>query len=165
MPATPYILACKELGGIIYLARLPQTIDANTPGIPDTTSGGPWFAVGPGLRPSIQAYYLTGSTQQYILTFDYLSHMFTRVIDTATWPPTQVNPVQVSGGPNPPSLFEYTIELAQDALSLNTVSSLASVPTGGTVFSFYNPPELQFPLLFLNPITDTYSVTIQLAPG
>lgn len=37
MPITPYILACKELGGIIYIARLPQTIDANTPGMPDTT--------------------------------------------------------------------------------------------------------------------------------
>ena len=56
--ATPYIIACKELNGIIYLARLPQTVDAQTPGVPDTGSGGPWFAVGPGIasiRPRVLA--------------------------------------------------------------------------------------------------------------
>src|SRR5271163_92155 len=152
-----WIIACKELNGVIYLSRLPQTIDAQTPGVPDTSDGGPWFAVGPGLRPSVQEY--TGT--QFILTFDYLSHMFTRVIDTATWPPTQVNPVQVSGGPNPPTAFTYTIELASDALYLSTVSQLDN----GLVQQFYNPPALKQPLLFLDPITNTYSVTIQLAAG
>jgi len=151
-----WVLASKELNGIIYLARLPKASSGNVPGVPD---GFPtnWFAVGPGLRPSVQNY---GGTQ-YILTFDYLSHLFTRVIDIATWPPTTVNPVLVSGGPNPPNPFQYTIELAQDALILKTASTEAS----GLVESFYNPPQLQFPLLFLNPVTDTYSITIQLAVG
>jgi len=129
-------ISCKELNGIVYLSRLPQTIPGNppTPGVPDTTGGpgGPWYAVGPGLRPSVQAYWLTGGTQQYVLMFDYLSHLFTRVLDTNTWPPTQVNPVLVSGGPNPPNPFTYTIELAQDALSLNVASQEAS----GLVESF-----------------------------
>src|SRR5271154_2362401 len=156
MPATPYILACKELNGIIYLSRLPQTVDANTPGIPDTGSGGPWFAVGPGLRPSIQEYYLTGSTQQYILSFDYLSHLFTRVIDTTTWPPTTVNPVAT-----PPYPGTWSIELAQDALSLKIGSILAF----GPVMAFLNPPIIQQPIIFDNPTTlpPTYSVTLTLS--
>src|SRR5271170_3826811 len=114
-----WIIACKELAGIIYLSRLPQTVDANTPGVPDTSDGGPWFPVGPGLRPSVQEYDGTS----FILQFDYLSHLFTRVIDTGTWPPTQVNPVQTSGGPNPPNPFEYNIQLATDALTLKTESN------------------------------------------
>src|SRR5271157_4613024 len=158
MPATPYILACLELNGVIYLARLPQTVDANTPGIPDTTSGGPWFAVGPGLRPSVQEYYLTGSTQQYILSFEYLSHMFTRVIDTTTWPPTTVNPVAT-----PPYPGTWSIELAQDALSLKFESNLGF----GPVNAFLNPPILVQPAVFDNPATipPTFSVTLTLDPS
>src|SRR5271170_6582699 len=121
-----WIIACKELNGVIYLSRLPQTIDAQTPGVPDTTSGGPWFSVGPGLRPSVQEY--TGT--QFILTFDYLSHMFTRVIDTATWPPTVVNPVAT-----PPYPGTWSIELPQDALLLR----IGSILSFGPVNAFLNP--------------------------
>jgi hypothetical protein len=149
---TSYILACKQLNGLIYINRLGQAINDTTPGIPDI-----WYSVGPGLRPSIQLYFGT----QYILTFEYLSHLFCRVIDTAVWPPTSVNPVAVSGGPNPPTAYTYQIELAADSLALQTKSTTAF----GLVQSFYNPVQLQQPLLFLNPITDTYSVTIQTLPG
>src|SRR5271154_3384003 len=156
-----WILACKELGGIVYLARLPQSISASTPGIPDTTSGGPWFPVGPGLNPSVQVYNGT----QWILTFTYLSHLFTRVIDdiNSVWPPTTVNPVQTSGGPNPPNPIEYNIQLSTDALTLQTQSSLM-LPTFA-VTSFYNPPIILFPLLFLDPTTSTYSVTLSPVVG
>jgi hypothetical protein len=158
--ATPFILACKELNGIIYLARLPQTVDANTPGIPDTGSGGPWFAVGPGLRPSIQEYWLTGGTQQYVLSFDYLSHMFTRVIDTTTWPPTTVNPIST---PVPYPGGAWSVQLSQDALSLKFESNL----TFGPVNAFLNPPILMQPTVFDNPATipPTFSVTLTLDPS
>ena len=156
-----WILSCKELNGVVYLARLPQSISASTPGIPDTTSGGPWFPVGPGLNPSVQVYNGT----QWILTFTYLSHLFTRVVDdiNSVWPPTTVNPVQTSGGPNPPNPIEYNIQLSTDALTLQTQSNV----TLGTfaVASFYNPPIILFPLLFLDPVTSTYSVMLQPISG
>lgn len=143
----PFILAAKELAGNIYITRLPKAINDQTPGVPDN-----WYLVGPGTRPSIQEY----SGTQFILTFEYLSHLFCRVVDIATWPPTQVNPVQTSGGPNPPTPFTYNIQLAQDSLT----AKLQGQDSFGLVASYFNPPYLQQPLLFVDPLTLTYSVTL-----
>jgi hypothetical protein len=149
-----WILVAKELNGIIYLARLPKAIDDQTPGTPSD-----FFPVGPGNSPSVQEYNGT----QFILTFNYLSHLFCRIVDIGTWPPTTVNPVQTSGGPNPPTAIQYNIQLSTDALTLKTESSV--VLPQFTVSEFYNPPIIEFPLLFLDPVTDTYSVTLQPIPG
>jgi hypothetical protein len=153
-----WILACKELNGNIYLAQLPQAIDDQTPGIP-TGFPNEWNLVGPGTNPSIQEYNGT----QFILTFNYLSHLFCRIVDIGTWPPTVVNPVQTSGGPNPPTAIQYNIQLSTDALTLKTESSV--MLPNFAVSEFYNPPILEFPLLFLDATTDTYSVTLQPAAG
>lgn len=143
-----WIIACKEINGSVFLNRLPQAIDDHTPGIPDT-----WHFVGPGSRPSVQEY----NANQFILSFDYLSHLYCRVVDISTWPPTQVNPVQISGGPNPPTPFTYGIQLPQESLTIktegNAISSLTAV--------FFNPPIIQQPLLFLDPLLNLFSVTIQ----
>jgi hypothetical protein len=148
-----WIMAAKELGGIIYLTRLPKSQSATVPGVPDGYPAD-WFPVGPGTQPSVQEYNGT----QYILTFNYLSHLFTRIIDTATWPPTQVVPV-TTPVPYPGGAWE--IELPADALAVNLASS-----TGfGLVAPWYNPPTLNQPLLFLDPIDDTYSVTLTLTSG
>lgn len=148
-----YIIACKELDGQVFITRLgptqPVAGGGYAPGTPD-----PWHFVGPGSRPSVTEYNGT----QFIITFDYLSHLFTRVFDITTWPPTQVNPVQISGGPNPPTPFTYNIQLSQDSLSLNIGSDSGSA--FGIVAPFFNPPTLQQPILFLDASTNTYSVTI-----
>jgi hypothetical protein len=135
-------------GAGVYLTRLPKTIDAHTPGVPSV-----YFFVGPGARPSVQEY----NANLFILSFDYLSHLFCRVVDVNTWPPTEVQPIQISGGPNPPTPFNYNIQLSQDSLTLKTEGQNTSGP-GAAVF--FNPPPLQQPLLFLDPITMTYSVTL-----
>jgi hypothetical protein len=153
-----WILASKELGGIIYLTRLPKSASGTVPGVPDTFPAN-WFPVGPGLSPSVQEY----SGTQFILTFNYLSHLFCRIVDIATWPPTTVNPVQTSGGPNPPTAITYNIQLSTDALTLKTESSV--MLPNFTVSEFYNPPIIEFPLLFLDPVTNTYSVTLQPIAG
>ena len=145
-----YIIACKELNGIIYLNRLPKTQPVTggfAPGTPDV-----WASVGPGLRPSVQQYDGT----QYILTFEYLSHLFTRVIDTATWPPPIVNPITV-----PPYPGTWEIELPQDALTLRSQSDLSF----GPVTPFLNPPILNQPTIFDDPTTipPTFSVTLTLS--
>jgi hypothetical protein len=135
-------------------------VNDSTPGTPDTIGGQYWFAVGPGLRPSIQEY----EGGKFILTFEYLSHLFTRVFDeSASWPPTQVNPVLVSGGPNPPTAYQYTVDLAQDSLTLKTQTSLPF----GLVQQFLNPPILLQPVIYDNPTTipPTFSATLTLAPG
>jgi hypothetical protein len=174
MPLTnnpnPWILVCKEAGpnntegsGNIYVARLPVGVNADTPGIPD---GYPaeWQFVGPGNNPSISAYQTTDNTQ-FILTFSYLSHMFCRVFDLSpgnvpTWPPSVVNPIQTSGTrPNP---VTFSIQDCQDALSLGLSGGGSSFAQVG---AYFNPVVLLQPLLFLDPSTDTYSVTIEPAPG
>ncbi len=155
-----YIIACKELGGIVYLTRMgptqPVAGGGYAPGTPDV-----WRVVGPGLNPSVQQYNGTS----YILTFEYLSHLFTRVVDTSVWPPNIVNPVQVTGGPNPPNPIAYNIQLAQDSLSLRTESN----ETFGLVAPYFNPPIIQQPIIFDDPLTNspqqTYSVTLTLAAG
>jgi len=146
MPAA-YILACKEINGSVYVTRMPQTVSSTQPGVPDV-----WHFVGPGARPSIQVY----SGTQYILTFEYLSHLFCRVVDTATWPPTQVNPVQVSGGPNPPTPFTYNFQLLQDSLTAKQEGQSSTA----VVDDYFNPPLLPQPSLFLDAFTNTYSVTV-----
>lgn len=149
-----WIIACKELNGNIYLTRIAQAIDDHTPGVPDV-----WRFVGPGTRPSVQEY----NGNQFILTFDYLSHLFCRVVDVNTWPPTQVNPVQISGGPNPPTPFTYAIQLAQDSLTIKTEG--ATNLGVNAVAAFFNPPILAQPLVFSDPLSNTYSTTLVTAAG
>jgi hypothetical protein len=55
----------------------------------------------------------------------------------------------------------WEIELPADALSVNLASS-----TGfGLVAPWYNPPTLNQPLLFLDPIDNTFSVALTLTSG
>jgi hypothetical protein len=147
-----WIMACKEVAGGVFMNRLPQAIDDHTPGVPDV-----WHFVGPGSNPSVQEY----SGDRFVLTFDYLSHLYCRVVDTSVWPPTQVNPVQISGGPNPPTPFTYNIQLPQESLTIKTEGSSVVSLTA----PFFNPPIIQQPLLFLDVLTNTYSVTIQPVGG
>jgi hypothetical protein len=145
-----YILAAKELNGGIYLTRLPKAIvnpdGSVSPGIPDN-----WYFVGPGTNPNIQEYNGT----KFVLTFTYLSHMNVRIVDIATWPPTEVVPIT-----NPPTITIGSNTTGsgapQDSLTLKTESSA----TQSLVQQFFKPPALQTPLLFLDPTTATYSVTI-----
>lgn len=154
-----WILACKEAGnnntegsGYIYVTRLPVAVSNAQPGIPDGFPDN-WYFVGPGNNPSVQEYNGT----QFILTFNYLSHLNCRIIDIATWPsPTEVVPIS-----SPPTITIGSNTTGsgapQDSLALKT--------EGGTSFGliqeFFNPPILQQPLLFFDSITNTYSVTIQ----
>ena len=148
MPNPHWLLACHESGGEIFVARLPKAIDDHKPGIPS-----PWFPVGPGLRPSVQKYTGNGSTgTQFILTFDYLSHLVTRIIDIATWPPTVVNPVTS----NPTS-----IELPEDAISLRLFSTLDHASD-----SYWRNPVQLFPNpLFFNVSLNEYQAIIAPAVG
>ena len=146
-----YILAAKELNGGIYVTRLPKAIvnpDGSVqPGIPDN-----WFFVGPGTNPNVQEY----NGNQFILTFTYLTHLNVRIMDIGTWPPTEVVPIT-----NPPTITIGSNTTGsgapQDSLTLKTESSGSL----GFVQEFFRPPVLQQPLLFLDPTTSTYSVTIQ----
>src|SRR5271154_4278915 len=108
-----YILACKELNGNIYITRLPKaiTLGGLAPGIPDN-----WYLVGPGTNPSITEY----SGTQFALMFTYLSHLFCRIVDIATWPPTEVIPVQT---PSPYPGGAWIFNLPQDSLALKIESS------------------------------------------
>lgn len=145
----PFILSAKEFNGGIYITRLPQAIDDHTPGIPDN-----WYFVGPGTRPSITEY----SGTKFVLMFDYLSHMNCRIVDISTWPPNEVVPIT-----SPPTITIGNNTTGsgapQDSLGLKTQSS--NTLTTFAVAPFYNPPILQQPLLFLDPASNTYSVTIQ----
>jgi hypothetical protein len=96
---THYLCASKEINGGIYITRMSVPSMGGEPGFAPGTDDGEWYFVGPGSRPSVQHY--SGLTQ-FILTFDFLSHLTTRVIDISTWPPTIINPISqgASGGPN-----------------------------------------------------------------
>jgi hypothetical protein len=115
---THYLCACKEINGAIYITRmsvasigvpsgmsppLPSDTGAE-PGFAPSTDDGQWYFVGPGLRPSVQQY--SGLTQ-FILTFDFLGHLTTRVVDIGAWPPAIVNPISqgTTGGPNTTALW------------------------------------------------------------
>ena len=143
-----WLLACKELGGTVYITRLTQTQDDHIPGIPT-----PWQPVGPGLRPSVQSYSGNGLTDtQFILTFDYLSHLVCRVFDIASWPPTNVDPVTF----NPTS-----IQLPEDAIALKLLSTNSALSNS----YYFNPVNIQSSALFFDPITNMFSTTISLAGG
>jgi hypothetical protein len=143
----PFILACKELNGGVYITRLPKAIDDQTPGIPDN-----WYFVGPGLRPSIQEYNGT----KFVLTFDYLSHLNCRIVDIATWPPQEVVPIT-----SPPTITIGSNTTGSGAPQDSLTLKVSGGSTTAVVAPFFNPPVLQQPLLFLDPNTNTYSVTIQ----
>lgn len=148
-----WILACKELNGKVYVARLPKTIppvnpnDLPKPGIPSA-----WVYVGPGLRPTIQHY--TGNPNSFLLSFEYLSHLVCRVIPDidATWPPTTVDPVTFS---------PTSIQLPEEAIAIKR-DSMTGV--GGAAY-FFNPIAITDSGLFYDPFTNTYSVTISAAGG
>lgn len=143
-----WVLACKELGGTVYVTRLSQTVDDRAPGFPST-----WYPVGPGLRPSIQAYAGNGlSTSQFIVMFEYLSHLACRVLDVVTWPPSSVDPVTFS---------PTSIQLPEDAVALKLLSATSLMSDS----YYFNPVNAQASALFFDPATDIFSVTISLAAG
>jgi len=152
-----WLLACKELNGGVYITRLPQAIVGTgiSPGVPDN-----WFFVGPGTSPSVQEY----AGNQFILIFNYLDRLIVRILDISVWPPTEVNPISVSGGPNPPSSFLFGITAAgilNDNYIFNVPNSSSS--TGQTKNQF-DPPYLKHNLVFFDPGTNTYSVELQPDP-
>lgn len=153
-----WLLACKELNGGVYVTRLPKAISSGTsisPGVPDN-----WFFVGPGTAPSVQEY----NGNQFILIFNYLDRLIVRVLDISVWPPTQVNPISVSGGPNPPSAFLFGITAA-GILNDNYIFNVPNTSTGvGQTKNQFDPPYLKHNLIFFDPGTNTYSVELQPDP-
>ena len=145
-----WLLACKELNGIVYVSRLPKAINKNTPGIPS-----PWEPVGPGFRPSVQIYTGNGSPAdqtQFILTFEYLSHLVTRVLDISVWPPAVVDPVTF----NPTS-----IELPIDAVAVKLASAEASSQTS----YYFNPVFLNNGPLFVTPGSPNNTWLVVITPA
>lgn len=159
-----WLLATKELNGGIYVTRMPHAINNGNsiqPGIPDN-----WFFVGPGTSPSVSEY----NGNQFILMFGYLNRLIVRVLDVTSWPPTQVNPISVSGGTNPPNPFLFGITSVappQDTgiLNDNYIFITPSSFMGTTdVKNQFDPPYLKHNLIFFDPTTNTYSVTLQPDP-
>jgi hypothetical protein len=152
---TLFIVACKELNGGIYVTRLPKAVvnpDGSVqPGVPDN-----WYFIGPGTNPSVTEY----SGTKFAVMFTYLSHLNVRIMDIATWPPTEVVPIT-----SPPNITIGNNTTGsgapQDSLTLKTEGDTSF----GLVQQFFKPPLLAQPLLFLDPITNAYSVTITPLPG
>lgn len=144
-----YLAACKEVNGKIYVTRLAQSVgNPPTPGLPE-----PWAYVGPGTRPSIQEY----SGDQFILVFEYLSHMVARVLDITVWPPNQVDPIITTpiiaiGTGNPP-------QGPDDAMFVR----LSSATGRGQASAWYPGPQIQATPVIKNG--NQYSVTITTQPG
>jgi hypothetical protein len=153
-----WLIACKEINGSIYVTRLGQTLSGPKPGVPDT-----WVFVGPGNNPSVQHY----GGNQFILIFEFLSHLVVRVFDITTWPPTEVNPISVAGGPNPPSAFLFGVATGGTAKMPND-EYIFRVPTSnlgvGQVKNQYDPPYLQHVLIFHDPVNHTFSVELKPDP-
>ena len=134
-----YLLACKEIDGSIYVCRLPKSTNATTPGVPSQ-----WYYVGSGKSPKVQSY---GGTE-FLLIFNYLSHLSARVLDIATWPPTQVDPIQ----PESP----ITIQQPEDTLLFNP----SSYTNSGTILEYPMPPQIQATPVAIDSSTNQYSTTI-----
>ena len=100
------------------------------------------------------------SGTKFALTFTYLSHLNVRIVDISTWPPTEVVPIT-----SPPTITignQTTGSGApQDSLTLKTEARQLF----GLTRQFFKPPVCVQPLLFLDPITNTYSVTIKPIPA
>lgn len=224
-----YLCASKEINGSIYITRMsvPAASDFAV-GYAAGTDDGVWYFCGPGSRPSIQHYQ--GLTQ-FILTFDFMSHLVCRVVDINSWPPNVVNPISQgsTGGPNTTNTwqpntfyptgsqiyvnghvwqaggagasggnggtsgasqptfnplsasqtdgtgnsqiiwinigvrqpFTQAITSTNDAL----VAQIVGMNASGTVDNYFNPPLIDRTLLFLDALTNTYSVTISLDPS
>lgn len=150
-----WLLACKEHNGQIFVSRLPKTIPAvglgghPKPGIPSA-----WELVGPGLRPTIQ-HYPAGGPNDFLLSFEYLSHLVVRrIVDIdGTWPPAVVDPVT-----NPPTIEFNDNGPAQDGFAFR----LKSATSASALSYIFNPVVIDGSPLFFFPSTDTYSVTITL---
>lgn len=150
-----WILSAKELNGGIYITRLPKAIvnaDGSVqPGIPDN-----WYFVGPGTNPSVAEYNGT----QFILMFTYLSHMNVRIVDIATWPPTEVQPLTISGGPNPPFTATYAFTQIVDAYSFKSPAN-----SDGQVQLKLSPPYLKQVPIHYDPALVQFSVELTPDPS
>ena len=78
------MLIAKDLKGKVYVAKVAEPKDRNTPGVI-----GEWFFIGPGQDVFIS--WMSGSL--YLVVFKYLASNFARVFDANVWPPLQVDPV------------------------------------------------------------------------
>lgn len=161
MPYSPTVmLVVKELNGGIYLAQVAQATSDSVPGL---VRDGTWHYVGDGTRPSVQEY----SQTQFILCFEYLSHLVTRIVDITTWPPTQVQPFTLPGHPLSPSDPTFTYSIAPSAGMPHDAVALALQGSNseGAVAAYYNPVKLTVTDLVENPFTNSFSVTIIPANG
>jgi hypothetical protein len=112
----------------------------------------------------------TASFNQFILIFSFLNRLIVRVLDIDQWPPNEVNPISVSGGPNPPSSFAFGVTSyapPQDTGLLNE-NLIFQVPASNLaaaqVKNQYDPPYLAHNIIFYNVNTNTYSVLLQPDP-
>jgi hypothetical protein len=83
------MIAVKELNGKIHIALIPKakgdwTTKPSEPGIIDQ-----WFDIGPGQNP----YVSWSGEDTYVITFQYMSQVVSRLISVSSWPPNRVDPV------------------------------------------------------------------------
>lgn len=130
------MLFAKELNGIIYLTRF------------DGIASVDWQPAVVGNKPNLTYY-----NDQFILTFEFLSHTYVTGVDPNVWPPLFLNPIENHG-----SFWQIT--QANDSISLGQ-------HTSSGVKCFFPPLNEQIFLkypgnLFYDVGTATYSTTISL---
>jgi hypothetical protein len=160
MPFAPNTLLCvKEVNGRLFVAQVTKATSDVQPGtiylgnLAGNVNG--WYYIGDGNSPSIQEY----SDSQFIVTFSYLSHLVTRVLDLNTWPPNLVVPI-TTGSSGGQTFFAVapSANMPEDAVILAVNSSNGD----GTASHYFNPVQLTPASLVSDPINGTFSVTIAL---
>ena len=103
------MLIVKELNGIINLGDISQSQSGGAQaGVLDL----PWTPIGPGTDPVVS--WDTDHTTYY-LAFDYLGHIYGRLVDTTIWPPQIVDPVTYSPF--------YSVQEPAESLALGLIST------------------------------------------
>jgi hypothetical protein len=130
------MLFAKELDGLIYLTNF------------DGASAVDWQPVVVGNKPN-----LTYHNDQYILTFEFLSHTYVTGIDPNVWPPLFLNPIENHGA-------FWQITQAADSISIGSHTQAST----NCFFPALNEQIfLKYPgYLFYDVNTATYSTTISL---
>ncbi len=136
----------------IYVAQYGATLSSSVMGH-FVTAGSPpsnWFFIGPGSRPTV--VQLSGT--QFLIMFEYLSHLTLRALNISTWPPNQVVPVTTS---------PFSIEFPNDALALRIRGGVTN--SYGQIKTELNPPFLKNTLVYFDPIADDYYTELTLNPS